>query len=64
MHRTRDLALIILAGVVTVASIGAVTALAIAGEVPSEAALGALAGAAAVGGVALGRLSGAGGEAP
>lgn len=55
-HRDRDL--IVLTGVLAVASLAAVVALAIAGVVEATAAIGVVTGVVALGGVALGRLTG------
>ncbi len=55
----RDLALIVLAGVVSVAVLVCLTVLCLHGVVPATAAVAALAGPAGVAGMALGRLSGA-----
>lgn len=54
----RDLALIILAGVIVVAVLVAVVVLAVEGVVDATAALGTIGTVAALGGVALGRLTG------
>lgn len=61
---TRDLALIILAGVLVVAALASATILALESKVDPAAALGAATAAIGIAGVALGRISGANAPAP
>lgn len=56
MRRSRDLALIALAGLVSILVVVSVVVLAVHDKVEPTAALGALAGVGTLGGVALGRL--------